>query len=220
MRGARLPISITLWILLAAGSRAVGAPAAEPAPPADGEPAPPEVAAKEFPALKRPSLVHDSQFGIALLPGPGYRGIFPYQEGVNCGQQGKRVCTGRLPFFMDTQLSFGFARHWDVMLDLRFGVEQDFTQTHQFAVAPGFRYWVDPELHTKFFATIQLAVDTTDQQNPAIKNNDFAFRNENGFMYDVMRNFGVYLQFGETIGFRRWLRFEIDGGVGVQARFP
>jgi hypothetical protein len=29
-----------------------------------------------------------------------------------------------------------------------------------------------------------------------------------------------YLQFGETIGFVRWLRFDIDGGVGVQARLP
>jgi hypothetical protein len=35
-----------------------------------------------------------------------------------------------------------------------------------------------------------------------------------------MRNLGFYLQFGETLGFRRWLRFEIDGGVGVQARIP
>src|SRR5262249_31344360 len=153
-------------------------PVAAPSPPppgADGEAAAaPEVAAKEFPALKRPSLVHSSQFGIAILPGTGYRGIFPYQENVDCGQQAKRVCTGRLPFFLDTQLSFGFARRWDVMLDLRFGLEQDFTQSHQFAVAPGFRYWVDPELHTKFFATIQLAIDTTDQQNPAIKNTDLA----------------------------------------------
>jgi hypothetical protein len=105
-------------------------------------------------------------------------------------------------------------------VDLRFGLEQDFTQTRQFAVAPGFRYWVDPELYTKFFATIQMAIDTTDQQTTAVKNNDFGVRNANGFMYEVMRNFGVYIQFGETIGFRRWLRFEIDGGVGVQARFP
>ena len=39
-------------------------------------------------------------------------------------------------------------------------------------------------------------------------------------MFEVMRNFGVYVQFGETIGFVRWLRFEIDVGIGVQARFP
>jgi hypothetical protein len=206
--------------MAASGARAADAPAAQarPADPAAAA-AEPEVAAKEFPPLERPSLVHSPQFGIALLPGTGYRVIFPYKDTANCGQQGKQVCTGRLPFFLDGQLSFGFAQHWDVLIDLRFGIEQDFTRSHQFAVAPGFRYWVDPELHTKFFATIQAAIDTT-QQNPSVASNDFAVRNENGFMYDVMRNFGLYLQFGETIGFRRWLRFEIDGGAGVQARFP
>src|SRR5262249_32662891 len=152
------------------------------------EAASPEVAAKEFPPLQRPSLVHDTQFGVALLPGTGYRVIFPYKDNVDCGQQNKRACTGRLPFFLDGQLSFGFARRWDVILDMRFGIEQDFTQTRQFAVAPGFRYWVDPELHAKFFATIQVAFDTTDQQNSTIANNDFAVRNENGVMYDIMRN--------------------------------
>jgi hypothetical protein len=51
-------------------------------------------------------------------------------------------------------------------------------------------------------------------------NDDFAVRNSNGFMFEVMRNLGVYVQFGETIGFVRWLRFEIDGGLGIQARLP
>jgi hypothetical protein len=39
-------------------------------------------------------------------------------------------------------------------------------------------------------------------------------------MYEVMRNLGLYIQFGETLGFVRWMRFEIDVGVGVQARLP
>jgi hypothetical protein len=207
-----------------AGSAPAAPPPAAPAAAAAGDAAAPDATMREFPSLKRPSLVHAAQIGIALLPGTGYRGIFPYKSDELCekpdGNVVHRVCTGRLPFFLDAQLSFGFAQHWDAIVDLRFGIEQDFTQTHQFAVAPGFRYWVDPELHTKFFATIQMAIDTTDQQQPGVQNNDFAVRNENGFMYDVMRNIGVYLQFGETIGFRRWLRFEIDGGLGVQARFP
>ena len=125
-----------------------------------------------------------------------------------------------LPFFIDVQPSFGFAEHWDVLVDLRFGIGTDFTTSHQFAVAPGFRYWVDPELPFKFFATIQGVFDATAQNNPPVRNNDFGIRNANGFMFEVMRNLGFYIQFGETIGFVRWLRFEIDGGVGVQARIP
>jgi hypothetical protein len=165
-------------------------------------------------------MSHYLQFGIALLPGTGYRAIFPYQERIDCGQPGKRVCTGRLPFFLDVQPSFGFANHWDVIVDLRFGLEGDFTASKEFAVAPGVRYWVDPQEHSKFFATIQAAYDTTSQVDKTIHNNDVALRNSDGFMYEIMRNFGAYLQFGETIGFVRWLRFEIDGGVGVQARLP
>jgi hypothetical protein len=159
-----------------------------------------------------------------VLPGTGYRAIFPYQKNnqadIYCGQMGKTICTDRLPFFLDVQPSFGFANHWDVLVDLRFGLERDFTTTREFAVAPGVRYWVDPEENAKFFATVQMAFDTTAQHNAQITNNDVAVRNSNGFMFEVMRNFGVYAQFGETIGFRRWLRFEIDAGLGVQARLP
>jgi hypothetical protein len=175
---------------------------------------------KRFPRLQPPSLVHKDQFGIAVLPGTGYRIIAPYDEGLSCGQQQNRVCTSRIPFFIDAQPSFGFARHWDLIVDLRFGVEADFNGSHDFSVAPGIRYWVDPELATKFFATFQGVYDLNPQHDPRIKDYDFGVRNANGFMYEVMRNLGFYLQFGETVGFVRWLRFEVDGGVGVQARFP
>ena len=175
---------------------------------------------KRFAKLRQASLLHKYQLGIAVLPGVGFRGIAPYEDGVNCGEQAKRVCTGMLPFFIDVQPSFGFAEHWDVLVDLRFGIDSDFTRSRQFAIAPGVRYWVDPELPFKFFATIQGVFDATAQGDPRLKNNDFGVRNSNGFMFDVMRNLGIYMQFGETLGFRRWLRFEIDGGVGVQARIP
>jgi hypothetical protein len=39
-------------------------------------------------------------------------------------------------------------------------------------------------------------------------------------MFEVMRDLGVYAQFSDTVGFVRWLRFEIDVGAGLQARFP
>ena len=177
-------------------------------------------ATKRFPRLEQPSLMHVDQFGLAVLPGSGYRIIAPYQDMVPCGQVNKRVCTGWLPFFIDVQPSFGLSRHWDALVDLRFGVVADFSQSHDFAVAPGFRYWVDPDLDTKFFATFQGVYDVNPQHDPGTKDYDFGVRNANGFMFEVMRNLGFYLQFGETLGFVRWLRFEVDGGIGVQARFP
>jgi hypothetical protein len=175
---------------------------------------------KRFPRIQPPSLLHKDQFGLSVMPGSGYRIIAPYKDGVPCGQQINRVCTGWLPFFIDVQPSFGLGRHWDVIVDLRFGVAADFNGSHQFAVAPGVRYWVDADLPAKFFATIQGVYDLNPQHTPGVKDYDFGARNANGFMLEVMRNLGFYLQFGETLGFVRWLRFEVDGGVGVQARFP
>jgi hypothetical protein len=213
-------------MVLAASALLLSSSAWADQPPAD---APPPAAApaaarpqqtRSFARLATPSLNHVLQFGLSVMPGTGYRGIFPYEENINCGQADKRVCTTRLPFFVDVQPSFGISAKWDVLVDLRFGIEKDFTQSRQFAVAPGFRYWVDPELPVKFYATIQVAYDTTDQNNQSITNNDIAVRNANGVMFEVMRNVGFFLQFGETIGFRRWLRFEVDAGMGVQARFP
>jgi hypothetical protein len=203
-----------------ASSASGPAPGAETKPGEVGPPPSLSRPPKQFPKLRQASLLHKNQLGIAVLPGIGFRGIFPYQENINCGQQAKRVCTGLLPLFLDVQPSFGFAEHWDVLLDMRFGIGTDFTTSHEFAVAPGVRYWVDPELETKFYATIQGVFDATAQHNSAVHDNDFGVRNANGFMFEVMRNLGFYVQFGETLGFRRWLRFEIDGGVGVQARIP
>jgi hypothetical protein len=234
MRPATMALLVLTAMAIGPGARAAeddaaGASGAAASPEAaarntsPGQPGPPPGVRrppKAFPKLRQESLLHKNQMGIAVLPGIGFRGIFPYGEMVNCGQQGKRVCTGLLPLFMDVQPSFGFAEHWDALVDLRFGLATDFTSSHQFALAPGVRYWVDPELPTKFYATLQGVYDATAQHIPGIKDNDFGFRNANGFMFEVMRNLGFYLQFGETLGFRRWLRFEIDGGVGVQARIP
>ncbi|HWJ57561.1 MAG TPA: hypothetical protein VNR90_15080 [Vicinamibacterales bacterium] len=211
------------------GAPAASAPAPEPQPatptaPPDNPPPSLVRPPKQFPKLRQASLLHKYQLGIGMMPGVGYRGIFPYaaanDQMINCGQQGKRVCTGMVPFFLDVQPSFGFAEHWDVLVDLRYGIGTDFTTSHQFAVAPGVRYWVDPDQSVKFYATIQGVFDATAQHNALVKNTDFGIRNSNGFMFEVMRNLGFYIQFGETLGFVRWLRFEIDGGVGVQARIP
>ena len=214
------PPSPAVAPVLTPSAVAPAGPSVSAAPDSAAPPAGRSPTIKQFPKLTQPSLMHVYQLGLALLPGVGFRIIAPYKETIDCGQQAKHVCTGLLPFFIDVQPSFGFAQHWDVLIDLRFGIGVDFTQTREFAVAPGVRYWVDPDQPTKFFATIQGVFDATQQNNVAVRDNDFAIRNSNGFMFEVMRNLGFYLQFGETVGFARWMRLEIDGGVGVQARIP
>jgi hypothetical protein len=174
------------------------------------------------------SLSHDLQFGLALLFGDGYRGTFPYHDMIDCGDAkdpSNRFCTNRAPVFIDVQPSFGISNSWDFLVDVRFGLVEDFNLHRQFFVMPGFRYWLDPQSHVKFFTTLQLAYDRSKQNDPAmaphpVGDNDLGFRNSNGLMIEVMRNFGVYVQFGETIEVFRWLSFQADAGIGIQARVP
>ncbi len=159
------------------------------------------------------------------MPGIGYSVIVPYQENKDCGDSSgkadKRVCTNKVPFFLDFQLSFGLSSRIDLITDVRYGVGgQPVTDVHQFALAPGLRVWIDQDSATKFYTTIQMLFDSTPQHQIGIADSDFGIRNSNGFMYDVIRNVGFFLQFGETIGFKRWFRIELDVGAGVQVRFP
>lgn len=170
-----------------------------------------------------PSLSHDLQFGLAVMPGGGYRIVFPYKENLDCGDANNpmaRVCTSRSPFFIDLQPSFGLSESWDVLLDVRLSFEQNVFRHHEVFLMPGFRYWLDTQTHVKFYTTLQLAFDATQQSVSTVSSSDLGVRNSNGLMVEIMRNFGAYFQFGETVGFVRWLSFGVDAGIGVQARMP
>ena len=246
-RPAILPL-LTLFFTLAVSSAVAHAvepvePAGDNGPPAAANPVPgappattdkatdkpadvaPAAAGPEVsPPQMVPSLSHDLQFGLAVLFGDGYRIIFPYtSQPVDCGDahaMGARVCTNRAPSFIDLQPSFGISQSWDILVDLRLGIEKDFNTHRQVFVMPGFRYWLDTQSHVKFFTTIQFAYDASKQNTSARTSSDIGIRNSNGLMVEIMRNFGVYAQFGETMGFVRWFSLSVDAGIGVQARVP
>jgi hypothetical protein len=171
---------------------------------------------------------HKYQTGLSIMPGSGYRLIVPYKDGQNCGDssglQSKRVCAHSVPFFLDFQLSFGVASRVDIIADIRFGLQSDpaVPGNHQFALAPGLRFWLDQDVALKFYTTLQFMYDYTDYSNTlaGISSSDYGVRNANGLMFDPIRNVGFYVQFGETIGFARWFRIDLDVGLGAQIRFP
>lgn len=170
---------------------------------------------------------HKYQTGLSIMPGSGYRLIVRYKEGQYCGDSSgitnKPLCANYVPFFLDFQLAFGVAARADVIADLRFGLQSDpaVPGNHQFAVAPGLRFWLDQDVSLKFYTTLQFVYDHTDFSNsPGIGSSDVGMRNANGLMYDPIRNVGFFVQFGETIGFMRWFRIDLDIGLGAQLRFP
>ena len=168
---------------------------------------------------------HFRQGGVSIMPGTGYRVIVPYREKTNCGDSSgaveRRVCTHILPFFLDVQLSYGLHPRLDLIVDLRFALQKDPAtyNSHQFALAPGIRYWLDQGVALKFYATGQVIYDHTDYLH-VVSSDDFALRNADGLMYDPIRNVGFFFQVGWTMGLSRWFRLELDAGLGVQLRFP
>jgi hypothetical protein len=178
-----------------------------------------------------PSHVH--QIGVSVALGTGYRVLFPYNEEY-CGQPGKSVCTGRSPFFFDVGLSYGVSTKVELLASVKLGVEEDFEGPSGNAgptplqLAAGARIYVDTDGQLKFFSTLEGVVELTDysattQGGGGVSVGDAAdwgVRNVNGILFDFHRTFGVYAHFGETATFANWLRFELHGGLGVQARFP
>jgi hypothetical protein len=171
-------------------------------------------------------LDHAGQLGVSLMPGAGYRMIVRYNEQQTCidakGPDSKWICTNDVPAFVDLGLSFGLTSRYDLLTDLRFGIarEDALGVARQFAIAPGLRLWLDRDGAWKFFTTFQVVYDRTKQSQPKVEDVDYGVRNANGLMFDPTRNFGVFVQLGETFGFRRWFRMEVDVGVGMQIRLP
>lgn len=178
------------------------------------------------------SYSHRNQVGIQFQLGTGYRAIAPYREEF-CGQrksngENRAFCTGRSPAFLDVGLSYGVTSSLELLVEFRIGLESDFTPIGSAAdaprplmLAPGLKLYIDDAGSTKFFSTLQVAFDFTDYTaSGAEDGTDVGVRNVNGLLIDLHRTFGVYAHAGLTIGFVRWLRFEVEGGLGMQARFP
>ncbi|HEY8145569.1 MAG TPA: hypothetical protein VIG06_22970 [Kofleriaceae bacterium] len=220
------------WVIavLAAslGARAAAAQEADDAEkPGEAGAAPEEDADDEE---DEPSFSHKGQVVLHLQGVLGYRSIVTYDEEY-CGDLKKddgggnsATCYGRSPFSLDVGLGYGVLDILEVFLEMRFGLERDIGATPNMdgprtvALAPGVKAYLGRIGEMAFFSTVQLPIDFTSFDQ--VDKNDFGIRNVNGLQLDLHRTFGVYVMFGEEVSWRRWLRFEIEAGLGVQARFP
>jgi hypothetical protein len=171
---------------------------------------------------------HGGQFKLYAQTGLGYRMIFRYDEDDFCGQAGKTACRSTVPMWVELGVGYGITDSFELLTDIRIGLGKDFVPStspaerpKQLVIAPGIRVFIDDAGSIKFFTTFQLAIDRTDYAASGVATaTDFGIRNVNGFLIDLHRTFGVYVHVGETIGFVRWLRFEVDGGIGMMIRLP
>jgi hypothetical protein len=167
-----------------------------------------------------PDSTHYHQFGLGVTAGSGYIIRFKYGSADSCGEPGKNSCYYRLPTWLDLKAFFGVAQSVDLVVEQRFGLETDFTDTHNFLLMPGIRVYPDAHKPFKFFVQIQLAIDFTDWKGHAPSSVDFGLHEVNGFQWDFLRYMGAYFQISETFEFIRSLTFQIEAGLGVEGRFP
>ncbi len=215
---------LAVWL----GARAAAAQEADdPAKPGEPGAAPEEDADDDE---EEPAFSHKGQVTLHLQGVLGYRSIVTYDEEY-CGDLKKddgggnsATCYGRSPFGLDVGLGYGVLDILEVFLEMRLGLERDIGATPNMegprtvALAPGVKAYLGRIGEMAFFSTVQLPIDFTSFDQ--VDKNDFGIRNVNGLQLDLHRTFGVYVMFGEEVSWRRWLRFEIEAGLGVQARVP
>jgi hypothetical protein len=206
------------------------AEAQEPRPPAEpaqaAEPGKPVQPTKAPDKAQSKPLNHRYQFGLAVRAGTGYRVIAPYHDEY-CGEMAnatekKAVCGSRQRAWLELSPSFGITRSLEVLLDVRFYLEEDWTATRAYFFAPGIKYYTDPDGLFKFFATFQLGFETQDyssSQASTVSNFDVAIRSAFGVHFDLVRHVGLFAQGGVILGMSRWLSFVADFAGGVQGRF-
>lgn len=171
------------------------------------------------------------QFGLSAKVSFGYRGIFPYAEDPDyfCGSNGGAgelgdPCQGRSPAGLDLGLEYRALDALGLLLEMRFGIERDFGASssddgpRQRILAPGVRAYLRDSAGFKFFIGLQFTADLTDYaQAPG---NDYGVRLTPGVMLDPHRTVGLIAFFGPMVSWSRWLQFGMEGGLGIQARFP
>jgi hypothetical protein len=195
------------------------------------------VAALAAPASAKPREGHLGQVMLSLRTAVGLRALVPYDGADYCGQSDPEttsgnapVCTGRAPMSFDLEAGYGVDRKVDLLLELRIGVESDFGATsnadedgpRMFHLSPGARFFFSDSPTMKLFTTGQLVIDFAgyDDASGEGRGTDFGIRNMNGLWFDIKDNYSAYVYVGETLTLARWLRFELEGGVGIAYRYP
>ncbi|MDQ3297940.1 MAG: hypothetical protein M3619_15230 [Myxococcota bacterium] len=178
---------------------------------------------------------HQGQFQLSARLSFGLRGIATYDDTAYCGDTDPStssgfapVCTGRSPLAIDLELGYGLGRKIDTFLEIRIGIEQDFGPLptsdegpRPFHLSPGARFFFSEARRTKLFTTAQVVFDFAGYEDVDGKQlgMDFGIRNMSGLWFDLDRAYGFYFFIGETATFSRWLRFELEAGVGIQGRY-
>ena len=170
-----------------------------------------------------PDESQQGQVGLHAKIGTSYRGIFRDAEEY-CGKTGEDLCQGRAPLYLDLGAGYRVIEKLELFFEVRIGLERDFgasatsTGARNRVYSPGVKLYFKEEGTAKFWSSLMFNIDTTNY--PQKPETDYGVRLTNAFQFDPHRTYGVFFYAGPIFAWQRWLRFEIEGGIGMQARFP
>ena len=175
--------------------------------PDDGVPPTTEVPGTE-PRLIQPTRLgpgddlprqgHSGQGGLALSLPIGLRTIAPFdseycgKSSTETGSGNAAVCVDRAPVAIDLALSYGLGDKLELLVELRLGLESDFSSLpgrsgpKLLRLSPGARLFYSKAGPGSLFSTAQIVFDFTGHEAPSGRplGNDFGVRNANGLWFD------------------------------------
>lgn len=182
-----------------------------------------------------PPTFHKGQFGLSARLSMGAQAIATYDSKYYCGtvdttaaNGNAPVCAHRSPVSLGFEASYGVARHAELVLELRIGLEKEFGPSptgegpHPLFLAPGARFFFSEAKRSRLFVQPEVVFDFTPFKDAAgnSRGNDFGFRGLEGFWIDLHKTYGMYAFVGETLEFVRWIDANFEAGVGFQGRYP
>jgi hypothetical protein len=174
-----------------------------------------------------PPTNHQGQFGLSVRFGVAGRFIGAYNHDY-CGQSGSTVCTGTTPPLLDIEAGYGIRKHVELVFAATFGLGRDFGASpsaegsYPVRLSAGARFFFSEAQHTQFFVQPMVMGDFTNYRDPSGQtlSDGVGARCLEGFWIDLHRAYGFYVYVGESAEFVRWIEGDVEGGIGIQGRYP
>lgn len=171
---------------------------------------------------------HKFQGVVNITTGSGWYMVAPYDKndekklcGYNDDNEPEPLCTGRSSWYLDFLGGFGVRPGLELVVMYRQGVESaglGNPQTRRFG--GGVKFYKPADSLVKMGFGIIPLFDFSERPDGQESRGDFVIHIPILLQVDIIRWFGAYGQIAPNISFVSEFRFDINFGIGIQARFP
>ncbi|MBN2802976.1 MAG: hypothetical protein JXR91_07765 [Deltaproteobacteria bacterium] len=169
---------------------------------------------------------HKLQGVVNILFGTGWYMTVPYDKndpnkacGYDSNNEGEPFCTGRSSMFFDFLAGFGVIKGLELVFMYRQGLEQpEIGKPQPRFIGAGIKAYKPSDGLFKIGIGVIPLFDFS--KRDVDLGADFVIHVPILAQFDIVRWFGAYAQIAPNISFVNEFKFDINFGIGVQARFP